>query len=231
VWSWADKLDDDVDARARLWSVTRSGMADNSVRAGSDQEADRVAHFPFRSTHGVSWTRLRVAALVLLCLSILSLFAYGRALFLPFIADDYVQIQLARTFGPVSGWSDLAKDALYRCRATSLLLTYWTDLAFGLDPFVYRLSSLLLHISNAFLVFALGAWRAIGWRISALAACFFAVSQRHSEAVIWYAALPVTRLLLFSRELSLLGALAPAGYRPGDRLRWIGVLLWTGPAL
>ena len=161
-------------------------MGDEGVRPVLSQTADG------------SSTKLRVAALVLLCLSVLALLAYGRALFLPFIADDYVQIQLARTFGPVSGWSDLAKDALYRCRATSLILTYWTDLAFGLDPFVYRLSSLLLHISNAFLVFALGAWRPIGWRISALAACFFAVSQRHSEAVIWYAALPELLVFFFS---------------------------------
>jgi hypothetical protein len=45
------------------------------------------------------------------------------------------------------------------------------------------------------LVFAMGVWRPIGWRVSALAACYFAVSQRHHEAVIWYAALP--ELLVF----------------------------------
>jgi hypothetical protein len=141
---------------------------------------------------------IRTGVLMVLGLTALALLAYGRALFLPFIADDYLQVQLARRFGPISGWPELAADPLYRCRATSLVLTYWTDRAFGLDSFVFRCSSLLLHIANTFLVFALGIWRPIGWRISALAAAFFAVSQRHSEAVIWYAALPELLVFLFS---------------------------------
>ncbi len=141
---------------------------------------------------------VRLCVLLALGLAALSLLAYGRALFLPFIADDYLQVQLARRFGPISGWPELAADALYRCRTTSLVLTYWTERAFGLDPLAYRFTSLVLHVANAFLVFALGTWRPIGWRISALAAGFFAISQRHSEAVIWYAALPELLVLLFS---------------------------------
>jgi len=140
----------------------------------------------------------QTAAVMLLFLTALSFLAYGRALQLPFISDDYVQVQLARDYGPVSGWPALAHDALYRCRATSLVLTYWTERAFGLDPFVFRFSSLALHILGSFLVFALGSWRPIGWKVAALAACFFAVSQRHSEAVIWYAALPELLVFLFS---------------------------------
>ncbi len=141
------------------------------------------------------WT---ATLLMLLFVSMLSLMTYGRSLSLPFIADDYVQIQLGRDYGPVSNWPALLHDALYRCRATSLVLTYWTDRAFGLNPFVFNLSSLLLHIVNSFLVFALGFWRPVGWRVSAIAACFFAVSQRHNEAVIWYAAVPELLVFLFS---------------------------------
>jgi glycosyltransferase involved in cell wall biosynthesis len=141
---------------------------------------------------------LRTTAVVVLSLTALTLLAYGRALKLPFIADTYVQIQLGRDYGPVSGWSALAHDALYRCRATSLILTYWTERAFGLDPFAFRMTGLVLHVLGSFLVFALGSWRPIGWKVAALAAGFFAVSQRHSEAVIWYAALPELLVFIFS---------------------------------
>jgi len=48
---------------------------------------------------------------------------------------------------------------------------------------------------NALLVYALGAARRIGWRLSALMAIFFALQERYHEAVIWYSALP--ELLVF----------------------------------
>jgi len=129
------------------------------------------------------------------CVAMLALLAYARALWLPFISDDYEQIQKSRAYGPISNWGALAQDALYRCRATSLVMTLWIERAFGLDPWYYNLTSLLLHIANSLLVFAMGIWRPVGWRVSALAAGFFAVSQRHSEAVIWFAAVP--ELLVF----------------------------------
>ena len=53
---------------------------------------------------------------------------------------------------------------------------------------------------NSLLVFALGMWRPVGWRVAGLAAGFFAVSQRHSEAVVWFAAVP--ELLVFFFVLS-----------------------------
>jgi len=137
----------------------------------------------------------RYVFLVSFLVILLSILAYGRALNLPFIADDYLQIQLSRDYGPASAWPNLAQDALYRCRATSLVLTYWLDRVAGLVPFYYNLVSLVLHIANSMMVFALGWWRPIGWRIAAFAACFFAVSQRHSEAVVWYSAIP--ELLVF----------------------------------
>jgi hypothetical protein len=140
----------------------------------------------------------RWRAIVLAALAALAVLAYWRAASLPFISDDYVQIWLARLFGPVTGWSALAADPLYRCRTTSLILTYWTDRAFGLDPAAYNWSSILLHVVSTWLVFALGVWRPVGWRISALAAAFFAVYEGHQEAVIWYAALPELLVFVFS---------------------------------
>lgn len=141
------------------------------------------------SGRGLPW-------LLLLGLAAVAGLAYLPSQFLAFIADDYVQIRLARQYGAVSDWPALAADPLYRCRATSLVLTYWTERLFGLSPQVFNLSSLVVHILNTSLVFALGVWRPIGFRLSAAAAAFFAVAEGHQEAVIWYAALP--ELLVFT---------------------------------
>ncbi|HWB82839.1 MAG TPA: hypothetical protein VG675_01780 [Bryobacteraceae bacterium] len=133
----------------------------------------------------------------------LAVVTYWRSLSLPFISDDYLQIWLARRYGPISGWHDLIRDPLYRCRATSLLVTYWTERWFGLTPRPFYWSSLILHVWDVWLVFALGIWRVIGWRKAAVAAAFFAVYERHQEAVIWYAAQPEL-LVFFFGVLALL---------------------------
>ena len=146
-----------------------------------------------------SRTGLIVMAAALLCLGLVT---YGRALTLPFIADDYVQIELGRENGPMSKWGHLAADALYRCRATSLVMTYWTEKLFGVNAFAFNASSLVVHVVNCFLVFLLGLWRPIGWRVSALAAAIFAVGSQKQEAVMWYAALP--ELLAFTFGISSL---------------------------
>jgi len=105
---------------------------------------------------------------------------------------------VARQFAPVSGWDDLARDPVYRCRATSHFLTYWTEQLFGLDPVAFNWSSIFLHVLNTLLVFALGIWPAVGWRASAVAAGFFAIYEGHQEAVMWYAALPELLVFFFS---------------------------------
>ncbi len=162
--------------------------------------------------------RQRECVYVLAGLALLSVLVYLRALTLPFIADDYVQIRLGRDYGPASGWLGLAHDALYRCRATSILITHWTEGLFGLEPLAYNISSLLVHIVNTWLVFALGAWRLIGWRVAAVAAAFFAVHEGHQEAVMWYAALP--ELLVFT--FGLLSVIFWALWLQSDRggMRW-----------
>jgi len=144
-------------------------------------------------------------------------------LFLPLISDDYNQIRLGRLYGPVSGWFSLFNDVLYRCRATSLVMTYWTERWFGFQPFIFSCSSLLIHIVNTWLVWALGSWRVIGWRVSAIAAGAFAVFEAPQEAVVWYAALP--ELLVFT--FSLLSFIAWVKWRRGlvQRWRWYWVAL------
>ena len=147
-------------------------------------------------------SKLRLRLVVGLGLIALAVTAYIPAQLLPLIADDYVQINLGRKYGPVSAWGDLAADALYRCRATSLILTHWTEQLFGFTPAAFNISSLIVHVINVLLVAALGMWRPIGWRVSVIAAAFFAVAEGHQEAIMWYAALP--ELLVFTFVLSAL---------------------------
>ena len=110
---------------------------------------------------------------------------------------------------------------LYRCRATSLILTHWTERLFGVSPPAFRLSSLLLHCLGAVLVFALGTWTAIGWKRSLPAAAFFAVAEGHQEAVVWYAAVPELLVFLFS------GIAFIAFVRSVTRDRWSVLYYWV----
>ncbi len=138
------------------------------------------------------------ALLILAALSALAILPYLRALQLPFISDDYIQLALGKRYGSFRGWAELALDPLYRCRATSLVMTYWTWRIFDLNPLAYNWSSILIHVLNTWLVFGLGAWRFVGWRVAFVAAAFFAVAEGHQEAVIWYAALPELLVFFFS---------------------------------
>jgi hypothetical protein len=148
-----------------------------------------------RAPREVATVSRTFVAATLLAITAIATIMYARSLTLPLISDDYLQVTLARKYGPVESWPALAADALYRCRATSLLITHWTEQWLGVDAWVLNISSLLLHILNAFLVFALGAWRVVGWRVAAIASVFFAACLHHHEAVVWYAALP--ELLVF----------------------------------
>jgi glycosyltransferase involved in cell wall biosynthesis len=151
-------------------------------------------------TCGASATKAPAWIWMAVAIVFVSTLAYGRALLLPYIADDYVQIQLGRDYGPTSNWAGLMSDPLYRCRATSILMTYWTERLFGLSSVAFNISSLVVHVLNSFLVFMLGAWRPIGPKVAGIAALVFATSSLHQEAVIWYAALP--ELLVFTFTLS-----------------------------
>jgi hypothetical protein len=139
----------------------------------------------------------RRVVVVLFSLAGLCLLAYLPALALPLIADDYLQIELGRQWGPVSAWPDLAQDALYRCRATSIVLTWWLDRTIGTDPVSLRVAQLALHVAATWLILAFGVVKRIGWQMAAVAAGFFAVYEGHQEAVIWFAAVPEVLVFLF----------------------------------
>ena len=127
-----------------------------------------------------------LTAFVCLCCTL----PYWRAVSLPAISDTYLQISLGRKYSHIAALQELAADALYRCRATSLWLTGMTEAVFGSSQMVFNLQSLLLHALNVALIVSFGRFSQIGYRLSILAAFFWGLNERHHEAVMWYASMP-----------------------------------------
>jgi len=147
------------------------------------------------ASSALSKPRMMLAAALLIVAAVIPYLPFVP---LPAISDDYLQIGYSRNYVPRAHWPELASDALYRCRATSLILTYWIDQFFGADPLPHRVASIAIHILNVLLVAALGLWSRIGWRISLPAALFFALREGHQEAVVWNAAIHDLLVFFFS---------------------------------
>jgi hypothetical protein len=139
----------------------------------------------------------RAHVTVLVLVAVLAIVAYLPVLQQPLIQDDYPNLEQARVYGPVSGWGAMWSDGVFRYRATFWVMTWLLDRLGGPSPAVFYAASILLHILCAWLVYALGAWRAIGWRIASVAAAFFAVAEGHQEAVMWYSASAETLMCAF----------------------------------
>lgn len=156
-------------------------------------------------------------ARVALAAAALCLLAYLPFLQLPLIADDYLQIGLARQYGSWQGQQILFSDALYRCRATSLWFTWVIDQIFGPKALPLALFCLSLHVVNCLFVYLLGSWNRIGPQVAAAAALFFAVYEGHQEAVVWISAMP--EILVFTFGMAAL--LAWIRWLREDRSSWL----------
>ena len=131
-----------------------------------------------------------------------ALFVFAALTYVPFLSlpplpDDYLVAEKAERYGWPAGWGALMQDTLYRCRATSLVVTAILLQWFGFSEAAFNMASTLGHGINVLLLYLLGTVRWIGWRISAIAAFFFAVRERHHEAVVWMSALPEILVLMF----------------------------------
>ncbi len=133
--------------------------------------------------------------LIFAVLALAAIAAYLPALRQPFIEDDYPNLALAAHFSEESHWSDLPSSAPFRLRATSEFLMAGLYLVFDVHAAPFYAAGILLHVLNTWLVFALGAWRRIGFGASAWAALYFAAAEGHQEAVMWISA--ASELLLF----------------------------------
>jgi len=124
---------------------------------------------------------------LILILIVLSIFAYLPALNLPFISDDWAQIQMARDFAS-HGWTELWQNKDLRARTTYMFLSAALDGAFGFTPRPFYAASILLHVLCVLLVYAaiLASGFDTAWAF--FAAAFFAVAEGHQEAVMWVAA-------------------------------------------
>lgn len=127
----------------------------------------------------------------------LAVVAYLPTLSQPFIEDDYANIKLARTYGPVSGWNEMMSDEVNRVRTTTWIMTYWLDHLSGFEPWAFYAAGILLHIFNCWLIYAFGRVENVGYAISGWAAAFFAIQEGHQEAVMWYSACNELLLFLF----------------------------------
>jgi hypothetical protein len=135
--------------------------------------------------------RARIGVLVSL-----AIIAYLPALHLPFIADDYTQIPLARHFAD-QGWMPLFHEINLRSRATYMILSALLDRTFGFNPVAFYAASVVLHALCVLLVYATGVWAEVGEPAAFWAAAFFAIEEGHQEAVMWPAAAGDLLVFLF----------------------------------
>jgi hypothetical protein len=154
-------------------------------------------------------------ALLLAIFACLAVLAYLPTLRQPLLEDDYPNLAIAQTYGAPAAWRQLG-GSVYRLRATSEWLMRFAYAWFGMNPAPYYAVSILLHVLNTWLVFALGAWPPVGYRISAWAALFFAVYEGHQEAVMWFSACNELLQFLFG-----VGAVVCwLHFQQGGRRRW-----------
>jgi len=163
--------------------------------------------------------------IILAMLALLAVLAYLPALTQPFIEDDYGNILLAKAYG-TGGWSQMFADPIFRLRATTHVLLYGLNRAFGMHAIAYYAAMILLHVMNTWLVYALGSWPVVGYRISAWAAAFFAIYEGHQEAVMWISGSTEPLLALFGLMSFLFWLRFLSSRQPISRPAWyLGSLL------
>ncbi len=165
--------------------------------------------------------------LACILLALLCVLAYTPSLSLPLLEDDYFNIWAARHYGSWGELPALFHDDVARTRATVHWTIYLVWKFFGFAPLAFRISSLILHILDTCLLYAIGlAWTRM--RSAAVwAAAFFAVYEGHQEAIMWFSGNNELLLLLFGG--ASLWCWIKAASRP--RYEWIlrgaGLLLFA----
>jgi hypothetical protein len=153
-------------------------------------------------------------------LALLAIVAYAPMMTIPLFEDDYPNLWQAQQLGSPADALALLHNPVFRLRATSFWIMFLLWRIGKLAPLVYRLTSLLLHIANTWVLYGI----CLSWprmRSAALwAAGFFAIAEGHQEAVMWFSA--INELLQF-----LFGMGAIWCWLRGGRLRWAGLALFA----
>ena len=167
--------------------------------------------------------------LALSLLALLATVAYAPMLTIPLFEDDYPNLWQSQQLGSPAEALALLHNPVFRLRATSFWIMFLLWRVGRLAPLVYRLTSLLLHIANTWLLYGIClAWPRM--RAAALwAAGFFAVAEGHQEAVMWFSA--INELLQFLFGMGALWCWLRGDKLPGDKLRGGRWLRLAGVAL
>jgi Flp pilus assembly protein TadD len=144
---------------------------------------------------------------------------YANALQGEFVFDDHALVltrsQLRTEDVASIFWSQKSARLLYRPLRTA---SYWLDYRlFGLDPWGYHLSNLLLHAATSVAAFVV-ARRLLPFRIALFAALLFAVHPIQTESVTYISG----RRDLLSGLFVLLGFYAFLRYREDGERHWLG---------
>jgi len=133
--------------------------------------------------------------LALALLTVAALLAYAPTLTIPLLEDDYPNLLLSQQLGSPAEILALFHNPVFRLRATSLWIMYLLWQVGKVAPLAYRVTSLVLHIANSWLLYGIClAWPRM--RAAAFwAAAFFALAEGHQEAVMWFSA--INELLQF----------------------------------
>jgi hypothetical protein len=159
----------------------------------------------------------RIALLLLLAIC-----AYLPALQLPFIADDYGQIPIAR-HDAVAGWQPLWHDTFLRTRFTYMWLSATLDRTFGFHPKPFYAASILLHAACVAMLYLLCVWRSVPMSVAFWTAAFFAVQEGHQEAIMWLAA--SYDLIVFA--LGMMALVAWVKWLENGRAIWYLASMWA----
>lgn len=168
-------------------------------------EIDEIARTHEPSALGVLETHLRRQPILLFLLGLITLILYSGALSFEFVWDDWPQI----VNSPIlRSWSNLPRaftsDLWYHVARHQVyyrpLFVAWSMLnyaLFGLRPWGWHLSAILVYIAAVLAVFWLARKLGLEYWTAALAALIFALHPIHIEPVVWVSAASDTMVTLF----------------------------------
>jgi hypothetical protein len=128
---------------------------------------------------------LRTPAGAAACAAALTAAAYAAALRVGFIGDDYLILHNLETYGGLSSPGAYFTIDFFGFYRPLVFLSHALDWTiWGLQPWGFHFTNLLLHAINVVLVYAV-ARRALGGSAALVAALLFGLHAAHHEAVYW----------------------------------------------